>query len=118
LNKEFIKTRLNSEVGISYTEFSYGLIQAYDFYHLFKEYNCEMQLAGSDQWGNITSGATLIEQMTGNKVFGLTLPILTDENGKKLSKSFNNTVFLNKEVTTPFRFYQYFINLADNLAYD
>ncbi len=118
LNKEFIKSRLESEEGISYTEFSYGLIQAYDFYHLFKEYNCEMQLAGSDQWGNITSGATFIEKESGNKIFGLTLPILTDENGKKLSKSFNNTVFLNRDITTPFRFYQYFINLADNIAYD
>ena len=117
LNKEFIKSRIDSKEGISYAEFSYGLIQAYDFYHLFKEFNCEMQLAGSDQWGNITSGATLIDQSTGNKVFGLTLPILTDENGKKLSKSFNNTVFLNKEITKPFRFYQYFINLADELAY-
>lgn len=118
LNKEFIKSRLESEEGISYTEFSYGLIQAYDFYHLFKEYNCEMQLAGSDQWGNITSGATLIERESGNKIFGLTLPILTDENGKKLSKSFNNTVFLNRDVTTPFKFYQYFINLTDKIAYD
>jgi len=118
LNKEFIKNRLDNEIGLSYTEFSYGLIQAYDFYHLHKEYNCEMQLAGSDQWGNITSGVTLIEELSGNKVFGLTLPILTDENGKKLAKSLNNTVFLNKEVTTPFKFYQYFINLSDDIAYD
>ncbi len=117
LNKEFIKSRLEGEEGISYAEFSYGLIQAYDFYHLYKEYGCEMQLAGSDQWGNITSGATFIDQKTGNKVFGLTLPILTDENGKKLSKSFNNTVYLNKEVTSPFKFYQYFINLSDDIAY-
>lgn len=117
LNKEFIKSRLENEEGISYTEFSYGLIQAYDFYHLHKEYNCEMQLAGSDQWGNITSGVSFVEQEAGNKVFGLTLPILTDESGKKLSKSFNNTVFLNKEITSPFKFYQYFINLSDEIAY-
>lgn len=117
LNKEFIKSRLENEEGISYTEFSYGLIQAYDFYHLHKEYNCEMQLAGSDQWGNITSGVSFIEQESGNKTFGLTLPILTDESGKKLSKSFNNTVFLNKEITSPFKFYQYFINLSDEIAY-
>ena len=117
LNKEFIKSRLELEEGISYAEFSYGLIQAYDFYQLYQNYDCELQLAGNDQWGNITSGTSLIEQKLGKKAFGLTLPILVDENGKKLSKSFGNTVFLDKELTTPFQFYQYFLNLTDEISY-
>jgi tyrosyl-tRNA synthetase len=117
LNKEFIKSRLDLEEGISYAEFSYGLIQAYDFYQLYLNHGCEMQLAGNDQWGNITSGTSFIEQKLGKKAFGLTLPILVDDNGKKLSKSFGNTVYLDKEITTPFQFYQYFLNLSDEISY-
>jgi len=93
------------------------LIQAYDFLHLYDHYNCELQLEGADQWGNITTGITLIEQKLNKKAFGLTIPMIVDSSGKKLSKSLGNTVFLSSEVTTPYQFYQYFINIDDELAY-
>ena len=112
LAKESVKNRLES--GISFTEFSYNLLQAYDFYYLFKKYNCELQIGGSDQWGNITSGIDLIKKLENKEVYGFTLPLLTSSTGEKLSKSSGKAVWLDKKLTTPYELYQYFFNIPDS----
>ena len=113
LAKDTIASRL--ETGISYTEFSYTLLQAMDFYHLYKNYNCRMQIGGSDQWGNITTGLELIRKMEpeGTKVFGLTIPLVTKADGTKFGKTESGAVWLDPEKTTPYEFYQFWINTAD-----
>ncbi len=113
LAKDTIASRL--ETGISYTEFSYTLLQAMDFYHLYKNYNCRMQIGGSDQWGNITTGLELIRKMEpeGAKVFGLTIPLVTKADGTKFGKTESGAVWLDPEKTTPYEFYQFWINTAD-----
>ncbi|MDE5617676.1 MAG: tyrosine--tRNA ligase [Ureaplasma sp.] len=114
LQKEIVKTRL--ETGISYTEFSYNLMQAYDFSKLYKEYETWLQLGGSDQWGNITSGIEMIRKMYGddNHAFGMTFNLLTTSDGKKFGKSENNAIYLDKNLTSPYQMYQYLINQSDS----
>ncbi len=112
MSKESVKKRL--ETGISYTEFSYQLIQAFDFFCLFKEYNCAMQMGGSDQWGNITAGTEYIgKRINGSKAFALTTPLLTKADGKKFGKTEEGNIFLDPQMTSPYRFYQFWINSDD-----
>jgi tyrosyl-tRNA synthetase len=113
LAKDTIATRL--ETGISFTEFTYTILQAMDFLHLYEHHNCRLQIGGSDQWGNITSGLELIRKMQpeGSKAFGLTIPLVTKADGTKFGKSESGSVWLDPEKTTPYEFYQFWINTAD-----
>ncbi len=113
LAKESVKTRLNSEEGMSFTEFSYQLLQAYDFFHLYKKYGVNLQLGGSDQWGNITAGIDLVRKETGVGVFGLTFPLLTRSDGQKFGKTESGTVWLSEEKLPVYEFYQYFFRMPD-----
>jgi tyrosyl-tRNA synthetase len=112
--KDSVKKRL--ETGLSFTEFSYQLLQAYDFYYLYKNKNCKLQMGGSDQWGNITAGAELIRRMEGGDVFALTCPLITRADGGKFGKTEEGTVFLSPELTSPYKFYQYWLNASDEDA--
>ena len=112
LAKESVKNRL--EAGISFTEFSYNLLQAYDFYYLFKNFHCELQIGGSDQWGNITSGIDLIKKLENKEVYGFTLPLITSSTGEKFGKSSGKALWLDKRLTTPYELYQYFFNIPDS----
>jgi tyrosyl-tRNA synthetase len=112
LAKEVVASRL--ETGISYTEFSYMLIQAIDFLTLYQRENCKLQLGGSDQWGNITAGIEMIRKVTGNSdAVGITIPLITKSDGTKFGKSAGGSLWLDGELTTPYQFYQYFFNTAD-----
>ncbi len=112
--RDSVKTRLEErEHGISYTEFSYMLIQAYDFWHLYKEHGCKLQLGGSEQWGNIASGIDLIRRLGGGEAYGMTLPLLLDASGKKFGKSEAGAVWLDPDRTSPYDFYQYFLRTDD-----
>ncbi|MGB9847814.1 MAG: tyrosine--tRNA ligase [Minisyncoccia bacterium] len=111
LAKESIKNRL--EVGISFTEFSYMLLQAYDYLWLFRNYNCELQIGGSDQWGNITAGIDLIKKLENKEVFGLTLPLLLKADGTKFGKTEGGAIWLDAQKTSPYQFYQFLINTDD-----
>ena len=112
INKETISSRLDS--GISYTEFTYTILQAIDFLHLYKHYNCELQIGGSDQWGNLTSGTELIRKTVENsKVFGVTSPLITNSDGTKFGKSEGKNIWLDAEKTSPYHFYQYWMNVSD-----
>ncbi|KKW07678.1 MAG: Tyrosine-tRNA ligase [Candidatus Kaiserbacteria bacterium GW2011_GWC2_49_12] len=115
LQRDFIKDRIkNPEEGISYTEFSYALLQAYDYFHLHQEYGCDVQVGGSDQWGNIVSGVDFIRRKTGDVVYALTWPLLVNKaTGKKFGKSEMGTIWLSPEKTTPFQFYQFWFNTED-----
>jgi tyrosyl-tRNA synthetase len=114
LGKDSVKSRLGSEAGLSYTEFSYMLLQAYDFVHLNEAYGCELQVGGSDQWGNITAGIDLARRMRGAQVFGITSPLLVDSEGKKIGKTAEGTkVWLSPERTSAYLFYQYCRNIGD-----
>ncbi|MBA2663640.1 MAG: tyrosine--tRNA ligase [Bradymonadaceae bacterium] len=114
LAKDSVRTRLEErEQGISYTEFSYMLIQAYDFLHLYQQNGCTLQIGGSDQWGNITAGTELIRKKTGAPAFGLTFPLITSATGQKLGKSEQGAVWLDAERTSPYQFYQYWISIDD-----
>ncbi len=114
LAKESVRARLEDrEHGISYTEFSYMLLQAFDFLHLFQAENCRIQGGGSDQWGNITAGIELIRRKAGAQAFGITFPLLTTSSGEKFGKSAGNAVWLDVKKTSPYRFYQYWINTDD-----
>ena len=112
LDKDIIRRRLDT--GITFAEFSYTLIQGYDFLHLFKEKNCVLQAAGSDQWGNITTGVDLIRKMTGKQAYGFTMPLILDANGKKFGKSEGNALWLNEDKTSSYELYQYLINSDDS----
>ena len=112
LDKDIIRRRL--ETGITFAEFSYTLIQGYDFLHLFKEKNCTLQAAGSDQWGNITTGVDLIRKMTGKQAYGFTMPLILDATGKKFGKSEGNALWLNEDKTSSYELYQYLINSDDS----
>src|ERR1700722_16566025 len=115
--KESVRARMEDrEAGISYTEFSYMLLQAFDFYHLRKEFNCELQIGATDQWGNITAGIDLCRKKLGTTVFGLTFPLMTKADGTKYGKTATGTVWLDAKKTSPYRFYQFFIQLDDNDA--
>jgi tyrosyl-tRNA synthetase len=112
--KESVRARMEDrETGISYTEFSYMLLQAFDFYHLCKEHNCELQIGGSDQWGNITAGIDLIRKKVGKPAFGLTLPLITNADGSKFGKTVAGAVWLDPKRTSVYRFYQFWINVDD-----
>ncbi len=113
LAKESVKARLESEAGISYTEFSYMLLQAYDFVHLYDEHGCLLQIGGSDQWGNITAGIDLARRMRGVQLYGLTCPLLTKADGTKMGKTEQGALWLSPQRTSPYRFYQYWINVDD-----
>ena len=116
LDKDIIRRRLSS--GITYTEFSYMIMQALDFLHLHEEKNVDMQVAGSDQWGNITAGVDLIRKKTGDEVYAFTMPLVTDKNGKKFGKSEGNALWLDKTKTSPYEIYQYLLNSDDSKVID
>src|SRR5207302_1531994 len=112
--KESVRARMEDrEVGISYTEFSYMLLQAFDFYVLARDHNCELQIGGSDQWGNITAGIDLTRKKTGKTVYGLTLPLITNADGSKFGKTAAGAVWLDPRKTSVYRFYQFWINTDD-----
>ncbi|HEX6433337.1 MAG TPA: tyrosine--tRNA ligase [Gemmatimonadales bacterium] len=111
LQKESVRSRLDS--GISYTEFSYMAIQAYDFWHLFRTERCELQIGGSDQWGNITAGIELIGKREGRQAYGLVFPLITTTSGTKFGKSEAGNIWLDPAKTTPYQFYQFWINTDD-----
>ena len=113
LAKESVKRRIESEDGISFTEFSYSLLQAYDFLVLHDRYNCSMQLGGSDQWGNIVAGGDLIRKLRSQKAFGLVSPLVTTATGVKFGKTEAGTIWLDPERTSPYRFYQFWLNTDD-----
>ena len=116
IRKEAIAARLESQEGISYTEFSYQLLQALDYLHLYREFGCTLQTGGQDQWGNLTAGVDLIHRADGGSAHVLTTPLITDENGEKYGKSAGNAVWLAADMTSPYAFYQYWINVADSEA--
>jgi len=111
MSKDSVKKRL--ETGISFTEFSYQLLQGYDFYWLFKNRNVKLQMGGSDQWGNITTGTELIRRKDGGDAFALTTPLLTRADGQKFGKSESGNVWLDASMTSPYKFYQFWLNVAD-----
>lgn len=116
--KDSVKTRLSGETadGLSFTEFTYQLIQGYDFVHLYRNLHCTLQMGGSDQWGNITTGTELIRRMDGGKGFALTCPLITKSDGTKFGKSEGGNVWLDAEKTSPYKFYQYWLNSSDEDA--
>lgn len=116
LAKDSVKSRLTSEAGLSYTEFSYMLLQAYDFVHLNQAYGCELQIGGSDQWGNVTAGIDLARRMHGAQLYGMTCPLLTKADGAKMGKTESGAIWLSAERTSPYAFYQYWLNVADEDA--
>jgi tyrosyl-tRNA synthetase len=115
LAKDSVKSRMEGDGGISYTEFSYQLLQAYDFYHLCKTYGCELQIGGSDQWGNLTAGTDLIRKKLGHDAvaFGWTFPLITKSDGTKFGKTASGAVWLDAAKTSPYRLYQFFVNTED-----
>ncbi|WP_068470338.1 tyrosine--tRNA ligase [Candidatus Protochlamydia phocaeensis] len=113
LAKESVKTRLQSEEGMSYTEFSYQTLQGYDFLHLFEKFGVTIQLGGSDQWGNITAGTELIRKVHGQTAYGVTFPLLTRSDGQKFGKSEKGAIWLSSEKLSPYEFYQYLVRVAD-----
>lgn len=118
INKESVKQRINREgEGISFTEFSYMLLQSYDFAELYKRYGCTLQIGGSDQWGNIVGGVDLARRMHGAHVYGLTLPLVTKADGTKFGKTESGTIWLDPKKTSPYAFYQFWLNTADADVY-
>ena len=113
LNRESVRRRIESTEGISYTEFSYMLLQSYDFVMLHDRFGCTFQLGGSDQWGNILSGMDLVRRLSGGKAHGLVVPLITTSSGAKFGKTEAGTVWLDPALTSPYRFYQYWINTED-----
>ena len=116
LGKDSVKSRLDREGGLSYTEFSYMLLQSWDFVHLADEYDCHVQIGGSDQWGNITAGIELGRRLRGLNLHGITCPLLTKSDGSKMGKTASGAVWLDPSRTSPYRFYQYWMNLSDGDA--
>src|SRR5450759_3966473 len=116
--KDSVKKRLanDSNVGMSFTEFSYQLLQGFDFLHLYNNYNCKLQMGGSDQWGNIVTGTELIRRKAGGEAFALTCPLITKSDGTKFGKTESGNVWLDPEKTTPYQFYQFWLNVSDEDA--
>ncbi len=116
--KESVQKRLNGEArdGLSFTEFTYQLLQGYDFYYLCEHHNCRLQLGGADQWGNITTGSELIRRMSGKECFALTCPLVTKADGRKFGKTEKGNIWLDRNRTTPYAFYQFWLNVADEDA--
>ncbi len=113
LAKESVRSRLQSDEGMSFTEFSYQVLQGYDFLHLYDNYNVEVELGGSDQWGNITAGTDLIRKVRGKSAYGCTFPLLTRSDGKKFGKSEQGAIWLSPEKLSPYQFYQYLVRIPD-----
>ena len=115
MSKDSVKKRLTSEVaeGMSFTEFTYQLVQGYDFLHLYREKNCTLQMGGSDQWGNITTGTELVRRIAGGKTYALTCPLITKADGTKFGKSEGGNIWLDAARTSPYKFYQYWLNTSD-----
>ena len=113
LAKESVKKRVEAESGMSFTEFTYQLVQGYDFYWLFKNKNCKLQMGGSDQWGNIVTGTELIRRKTGNEAYAFTCPLMTKADGGKFGKTEKGNVWLDANKTSPYQFYQFWLNAAD-----
>ncbi|WP_375331474.1 tyrosine--tRNA ligase [Candidatus Tisiphia endosymbiont of Oplodontha viridula] len=113
LSMDSVKLRLEREQHMSFLEFNYMLLQAYDFYHLNKLYGCSLQIGGSDQWGNIVMGVDFTRKLTGNEVFGMTTPLLTTASGNKMGKSVGGAVWLNEDMLSPYDYYQYWRNCED-----
>jgi tyrosyl-tRNA synthetase len=116
LAKDSVQSRLGSDAGISYTEFSYQLLQAHDFYVLRRDLGCELQVGGSDQWGNITAGTDLIRKKLGQPAWGWTFPLITKSDGTKFGKTEGGAVWLDPQRTSPYRFYQFFVNTEDAMV--
>lgn len=118
MSKDSVKKRLSSEsnVGLSFTEFSYQLLQGYDFLYLYQNENCRLQMGGSDQWGNITTGTELIRRKEGGEAFALTCPLITKADGGKFGKTESGNVWLDRRYTTPYKFYQFWLNVSDDDA--
>ncbi|HYA18716.1 MAG TPA: tyrosine--tRNA ligase, partial [Bryobacteraceae bacterium] len=115
IKRDSVRTRLEErDQGISFTEFSYMLLQAYDFYHLYRHYGCEVQMGGSDQWGNILSGRELIRRIAGGESEGITFPLLTTSAGKKFGKTEEGSVWLDAKRTSPYQMYQYWLQTTDD----
>lgn len=116
--KDSVQKRLNGEArdGLSFTEFTYQLLQGYDFLHLYQTKNCKLQMGGSDQWGNITTGAELIRRTCGGEVYALTCPLITKSDGRKFGKTESGNIWLDKRYTTPYKFYQFWLNVSDDDA--
>ncbi|KAM7331468.1 hypothetical protein ACRRTK_008176 [Alexandromys fortis] len=114
LSRQSVQSRLKSPEGMSLAEFFYQVLQAYDFYHLFRRYGCRVQLGGADQLGNIVSGYEFVHKLTGEDVFGITVPLITSTTGAKLGKSAGNAVWLDREKTSPFELYQFFVRQQDD----
>lgn len=112
MGKDSVKNRLEAG-GLSFTEFSYQLVQGYDFLHLYNHYNCKLQMGGSDQWGNITTGTELIRRKAGGEAYAITAPLVTKSDGTKFGKSEGGNIWLDEKKTSPFRFYQFWLNVAD-----
>ena len=113
LTFESVKSRLDREQPLSFLEFNYMLLQAYDFYHLNKEYDCELQMGGSDQWGNIISGIELIRKLHSNKAFAITSPLITNNDGSKMGKTVNGAIWLDEKKLSNYDFFQFWINIDD-----
>ena len=118
MSKDSVKNRISSKAseGMSFTEFTYQLVQGYDFLHLFREYNCTIQMGGSDQWGNITTGTELIRRIGNGKGYAITCPLITKSDGSKFGKSEGGNVWLDAKRTSPYKFYQYWLNSSDEDA--
>lgn len=116
MSKDSVKRRLEEGSGLSFTEFTYQLIQGYDFYYLWKNKNCTVQLGGSDQWGNIVTGTELIRRMGGGSAYALTVPLITKADGSKFGKTESGSVWLDPEKTSPYAFYQFWLNVSDEDA--
>ncbi|MBP7965027.1 MAG: tyrosine--tRNA ligase [Paludibacteraceae bacterium] len=118
MSKESVKKRLNGEYssGMSFTEFTYQLLQGYDFAHLNETKNCKLQMGGSDQWGNITTGTELIRRMNGGEAYALTCPLITKADGGKFGKTESGNIWLDKRYTSPYKFYQFWLNVSDDDA--
>jgi tyrosyl-tRNA synthetase len=113
LAKESVQKRIESEEGLSFTEFSYQLLQSYDFYHLCQNHGCNLQVGGSDQWGNITAGIDFIRKKCGKQAYGIVLPLIQSASGEKFGKSEGNCIWLDREKTSPYNFYQFWMNTED-----
>ena len=116
MSKDSVRKRIEGETGISFTEFTYQLIQGYDFYWLYQNKNCKLQMGGSDQWGNITTGSELIRRKTGNEAFAFTCPLITKADGGKFGKTETGNIWLDADKTSPYQFYQFWLNAGDEDA--
>jgi len=114
--KDSVRKRLEGDTGISYTEFAYQLMQGYDFYWLYQHKNCKLQMGGSDQWGNMTTGTELIRRKAGGQAFVFTAPLVTKADGSKFGKTESGNIWLSAEKTSPFQFYQFWLNASDEDA--